>query len=114
MEHVQISEENSGLRAQNQKLTSAAAVELNILAGEVTRLSLQNAKLEKELLSARELMNSRNSNMQSGSGGNRKYNEGLRNGRRGRTSGRANETSGLVHDDFDLWNLDPEDLKMEL
>ncbi|KAI5673183.1 hypothetical protein M9H77_13547 [Catharanthus roseus] len=124
LEHVQISEENSGLRVQNQKLSeeasyakelaSAAAVELKNLAGEVTKLSLQNAKLEKELLAAREFINSRNSNLQSGSGANRKYSDGLRNGRRGRASGRVNETSGLVHDDFDSWNLDPEDLKMEL
>ncbi|KAJ9537874.1 hypothetical protein OSB04_030607 [Centaurea solstitialis] len=65
-EHVQFLEEKSGLYAQNQKLSeeasyakelaSAAAVELKNLAGEVTKLSLQNAKLEKELLSARELV----------------------------------------------------------
>lgn len=124
LEHVQISEENSGLHVQNQKLSeeasyakelaSAAAVELKNLAGEVTKLSIQNAKLEKELMAARELTNSRNSSMQSGSVANRKYSDGLRNGRRGRLSGRSNEASGLVHDDFDFWNLDPEDLKMEL
>ncbi|KAF2301918.1 hypothetical protein GH714_030399 [Hevea brasiliensis] len=65
----QLSEENSGLRVQNQKLAeeasyakelaSAAAVELKNLAGEVTKLSLQNAKLEKELLAARESVHSR-------------------------------------------------------
>ncbi|KAL3515119.1 hypothetical protein ACH5RR_022021 [Cinchona calisaya] len=124
LEHVQFLEENSGLRVQNQKfseeasyakeLASAAAVELKNLAGEVTKLSLQNAKLEKELLAARDLMNSRSSNMQSGSGGNRKNNDGPRPGRRGRVSGRVNGVSGLVHDDFDVWNLDHEDLKMEL
>lgn len=124
LEHVQFLEENSGLRVQNQKLSeeasyakelaSAAAVELKNLAGEVTKLSLQNAKLEKELLAARELINSRSLNVQSGTGGNRKNNEGPRPGRRGRVSSRVNEVSGLVHDDFDVWNLDHEDLKMEL
>lgn len=110
MQNQKLSEEASYAK----ELASAAAVELKNLAGEVTKLSLQNAKLEKELLAAREFINSRNSNLQSGSGANRKYSDGLRNGRRGRASGRVNETSGLVHDDFDSWNLDPEDLKMEL
>uniref|UniRef100_A0A5B7A9E3 Putative kinesin-related protein 11 isoform X1 n=1 Tax=Davidia involucrata TaxID=16924 RepID=A0A5B7A9E3_DAVIN len=124
LEHVQIVEENSGLRVQNQKLSeeasyakelaSAAAVELKNLAGEVTKLSLQNAKLEKELLAARELAHSRGGGSQTGNGGNRKYSDGIRGGRKGRLSGRANEVSGMVYDDFDSWNLDPDDLKMEL
>ncbi|KAL2469337.1 Kinesin motor family protein [Forsythia ovata] len=117
LEHVQILEENSGLRVQNQKLSeeasyakelaSAAAVELKNLAGEVTKLSLHNAKLEKELQAAREMMNSKN-------GGSRKYNDGQRPSRRGRLNGRANDVSGVFRDDFDSWNLDPNDLKMEL
>ncbi|KAG5247823.1 kinesin motor family protein [Salix suchowensis] len=108
---VQISEENSGLRVQNQKLSeeasyakelaSAAAVELKNLAGEVTKLSLQNAKLEKELLAAL-------------NGVNRKFNDGIRHGRKGRFSGRGNDFSGMHSDDFELWNLDPDDLKREL
>ncbi|KAK1439887.1 hypothetical protein QVD17_05711 [Tagetes erecta] len=63
LEHVKMLEENSGLSIQNQKiseeasyakeLAAAAAVELKNLAGEVTKLSLQNAKLEKELAAAR-------------------------------------------------------------
>ncbi|KAK7849823.1 kinesin-like protein kin-7d [Quercus suber] len=124
LEHVQLSEENSGLRVQNQKLAeeasyakelaSAAAVELKNLAGEVTKLSLQNAKLEKELLSARELAHSRSTALQTVNGVNRKYNDGTKLGRKGRLSGRANEISGLVCDDFESWNLDPDDLKMEL
>ncbi|KAM7482652.1 hypothetical protein LguiB_007235 [Lonicera macranthoides] len=113
VEHIQILEENSGLRVQNDKLSeeasyakelaSAAAVELKNLAGEITKLSLQNAKLEKELLAARDLMNSR------GGAGNRKYSssDGIRPGRKGRPSGRSN-------DDFESWNLDIDDLKMEL
>lgn len=116
LEHVQIVEENSGLRVQNVKLAeeasyakelaSAAAVELKNLASEVTKLSLQNAKLDKELAAARDLAQTRNP---MNGVNNRKYNDGARSGRKGRiSSGRA---SG---DEFDPWNLDPEDMKMEL
>ncbi|KAI7730530.1 hypothetical protein M8C21_006243, partial [Ambrosia artemisiifolia] len=94
-EHVKILEENSGLSVQNQKLSeeasyakelaSAAAVELKNLAAEVTKLSLQNAKLEKELVAAR--------------GGNRPK------------PGRNGRLSGWVNDEFDL---DLEDLRREL
>lgn len=124
LEHVQLSEENSGLRVQNQKLAeeasyakelaSAAAVELKNLAGEVTKISLQNAKLEKELLAARESTHSRGAAMQTVNGVNRKYSDGIKAGRKGRLSGRSTEISGVVSDDFDSWNLDPDDLKMEL
>ncbi|GAY52902.1 hypothetical protein CUMW_145480 [Citrus unshiu] len=124
LEHVQLSEENSGLHVQNQKLAeeasyakelaSAAAVELKNLAGEVTKISLQNAKLEKELLAARESMHSRGAAMQTVNGVNRKYSDGMKAGRKGRLSGRSTEISGVVSDDFDSWNLDPDDLKLEL
>ncbi|KAI3448002.1 hypothetical protein Pfo_004667 [Paulownia fortunei] len=123
LEHVHILEENSGLRVQNQKLSeeasyakelaSAAAVELKNLAGEVTKLSLQNAKLEKEIQAAREL-SSRSSSIHGGNGGNRKHNDVQRIGRRGRLSGRSNDVSGIVNDEFESWNLDPDDLKLEL
>ena len=118
-----MSEENSGLRVQNQKLSeeasyakelaSAAAVELKNLAGEVTKLSLQNAKLEKELMAARDLVNSRSAVAQTVNGVNRKYND-ARSGRKGRISSRANEISGAGLDDFESWSLDADDLKMEL
>ncbi|KAJ0076999.1 hypothetical protein Patl1_36529 [Pistacia atlantica] len=124
LEHVQLSEENSGLRVQNQKLAeeasyakelaSAAAVELKNLASEVTKISLQNAKLEKELLAARELAHSRGAAVQAVNGVNRKYSEGTRPARKGRLSGRSNDISGTSFDDFDAWNLDPDDLKIEL
>ncbi|KAI8554198.1 hypothetical protein RHMOL_Rhmol05G0080200 [Rhododendron molle] len=124
LEHVQFVEENSGLRVQNQKLSeeasyakelaSAAAVELKNLAGEVTKLSLQNAKLEKELLTARELALARGAGSQTANGVNRKYNDSLRQGRKGRISGRANEVSGMGYDDFDSWDLNTDDLRMEL
>ncbi|KAI9182153.1 hypothetical protein LWI28_022606 [Acer negundo] len=124
LEQVYLSEDNSGLRVQNQKLSeeasyakelaSAAAVELKNLAGEVTKLSLQNTKLEKELLAARELTHSRGSALQTVNGFNRKHSDGIRPGRKGRISGRSNEISGMVGDDFDAWNLNADDLKMEL
>ncbi|KAK3412575.1 kinesin-like protein KIN-7D, mitochondrial [Eucalyptus grandis] len=117
LEHVQLSEENSGLRVQNQKLAeeasyakelaSAAAVELKNLAGEVTKISLQNSKLEKELLAARELAHSR------ANGLNRKFSDGVRAARKGRLSGRSHDM-GSASDEFDAWSLDPDDLKMEL
>ncbi|KAK4757215.1 hypothetical protein SAY87_007342 [Trapa incisa] len=106
LERIQLSEENSGLLVQNQKLSeeasyakelaSAAAVELKNLASEVTKLSVQNSKLEKELNAARDLASSRPN------GFNRKFSDGARAGRKGRYGVR-----GL--DDFD-----PDDLKMEL
>ncbi|KAJ6671427.1 CENTROMERE PROTEIN E [Salix viminalis] len=124
IEQVQLSEENSGLRVQNQKLSeeasyakelaSAAAVELKNLAGEVTKLSIQNAKLEQELLASRESLHSRGSGMQAVNGVNRKHHDATRPGRKGRFSGRGNEISGMHSDDFESWNLDPDDLKMEL
>ncbi|XP_022932513.1 kinesin-like protein KIN-7D, mitochondrial isoform X2 [Cucurbita moschata] len=122
LESVHFSEEISGLHVQNQKLAeeasyakelaSAAAVELKNLAAEVTKLSLQNSKLEKELLSAQELTHSKNT--QNNYGGNRKYSDSARPGRKGRLSGRSNDVSAAACDDFDFWNLDPDDLKMEL
>ncbi|KAJ0233559.1 Kinesin-like protein KIN-7D [Hirschfeldia incana] len=116
LEHVQIVEENSGLRVQNQKLAeeasyakelaSAAAVELKNLASEVTKLSLQNTKIGKELAAARDLAQTRNP---MNGVNNRKYSDGAKSGRKGRIS--SGRSSG---DEFDSWNLNPEDLKMEL
>ncbi|KAE8692657.1 Kinesin-related protein 11 [Hibiscus syriacus] len=124
LEQVQLSEEKSGLCVQNQKLAeeasyakelaSAAAVELKNLASEVTRLSVQNAKLEKELSAARELAHSRGSSNQTVNSVNRKYNDSTRHGRKGRLSGRSHDISGAAGDGFESWNLDPDDLKMEL
>lgn len=110
------------MRVQNQKLSeeasyakelaSAAAVELKNLAGEVTKLSLQNAKLEKELMTVRDLANSRVA-VQMVNGVNRKYSD-ARSGRKGRISSRANDLSGAGLDDFDSWSLDADDLRLEL
>ncbi|KAK9165379.1 hypothetical protein Scep_000570 [Stephania cephalantha] len=128
LEHVQLMEENSGLRVQNQKLAeeasyakelaSAAAVELKNLAGEVTKLSMQNARQAKELLAAHDIANSRGIGMQASNGASRKYSEskmdGMKHGRKARLSGRGNGISDSIHEDADYWNLDPDDLKMEL
>ncbi|XP_071733676.1 kinesin-like protein KIN-7D, mitochondrial [Rutidosis leptorrhynchoides] len=111
LERVHILEENSGLYVQNQKLSeeasyakelaSAAAVELKNLAGEVTKLSLDNSKLEKELIGACEL-----ANLKSGS---RKY-DSIKPARKNRSSSRVKD----AYDEFDSWSLDLEDLRMEL
>lgn len=69
--------------------------------------------MEKELQAAREL-SSRNSSSHAGSGGPRKHNDVQRTVRRGRLSGRSNEIPGMVNDNFDSWNLDPDDMKLEL
>ncbi|PHU10680.1 hypothetical protein BC332_22540 [Capsicum chinense] len=124
LELVQSIEESSGLRVQNQKLSeeasyakelaSAAAVELKNLAGEVTKLSIQNSKLEKELLAARQAINSRSSIAQNGNVRHRKHGENLWQGRRGRVSDRESEVPGVVRDGFGTWDLDTEDLKAEL
>uniref|UniRef100_A0A7N0TVQ6 Uncharacterized protein n=1 Tax=Kalanchoe fedtschenkoi TaxID=63787 RepID=A0A7N0TVQ6_KALFE len=118
LERIEYVEENSGLRVQNQKLAeeasyakelaSAAAVELKNLAGEVTKLSLQNAKLEKELVASRAL------NIQSSNGFNRRHNENTKPGARERLSNRACDFPENESDDFDLWNIEQDDLIMEL
>lgn len=72
-------------------------------------MSVQNAKLEKELLAARE-----SSSRSSGNGGIRRHNDTQRTNRRGRASNRSNDVSGMVNDEFDSWSLDPDDLKLEL
>ncbi|KAH9611631.1 hypothetical protein KSS87_010325 [Heliosperma pusillum] len=118
LERVQLVEENSGLRVQKQKLSeeasyakelaSAAAVELKNLAAEVTKLSLQNAKLEKDLKAAHEFAHSRGSQIANGT------RNGLKAGKKNRYSSRVNDISGGVYDVLDSYSLDPEDLKMEL
>ncbi|KAE9616488.1 putative plus-end-directed kinesin ATPase transcription factor C2H2 family [Lupinus albus] len=112
LEQVQLSEENSGLHVQNQKLSeeasyakelaSAAAMELKNLAGEVTKLSLQKTKLEKDLMAARDLVNTRNAVVQTVNGVNRKYDANF--GRKGRISCRGNEISGAGLDEFESWS----------
>ncbi|KAE8703149.1 Kinesin-related protein 11 [Hibiscus syriacus] len=124
VKQVQLAQENSGLRVQNKKLAeeasyakelaTAAAVELKSLAGEVTKISMQNAKQEKELLAARELAHSRSLANPNLHGVNRKYNASMRPGHKGLLSGRSYDFSGVASDDFESWNLDPHDLKMEL
>ncbi|KAF9620842.1 hypothetical protein IFM89_014779 [Coptis chinensis] len=128
LEHVHLMEENSGLRVQNQKLAeeasyakelaSAAAVELKNLAGEVTKLSLHNARQEKELLAAQDMINSRGAGMQTVNGVSRKFSEGkiesMRLGRKGRLTGRGNEIPSTVFNEAEYWNLDPDEIRTEL
>lgn len=124
LELVQSVEESSGLRVQNQKLfeetsyakelASAAAVELKNLAGEVTSLSIQNKELEKELLAARQALNSRSTIAHTGNVRHRKHGENLWQGRRSRVSDRESEVPGVVRDGLGTWDLDTKDLKMEL
>lgn len=120
LESIQIAKENSELRLQNQKLSeeasyekelsSAAAMELKNLAAEVTKLSLINAKLEKELQATRLLSSSINA-------GNQKLNNAHRTNQRGYLSGCSNEIP-MASDEFDSGSLDTDDdgddMRMEL
>lgn len=87
LELVQRVEESStGLQVQNQKLfeqasyakelASDASVELKNVAGEVKKLSMHNTRLEKQLLAARQLLNS-SSIVQIGNVRHRKHGENL-------------------------------------
>ncbi|KAK6121486.1 hypothetical protein DH2020_044765 [Rehmannia glutinosa] len=88
LEHVQFLEENSGLRVQNQKLSEEASYAKELASA---------AAVELKNLAARA-----------------QPNDVQRTSRRGRLSGRSNDVSGLINDEFDSWNLDPDDLKLEL
>ncbi|XP_020094231.1 kinesin-like protein KIN-7K, chloroplastic [Ananas comosus] len=107
---LKLVEDNRELLSQNQKLAeessyakelaSAAAVELKNLAEEVTKLSLENARLEKELVVAQDMTHSR--------AGNNKL------GRKSRPASRGREAGSSIHDDTESFSLDLEDMKMEL
>ncbi|KAK9108946.1 hypothetical protein Sjap_017006 [Stephania japonica] len=66
LEHIKLLEENNGLHLEKQKLAeeasyakelaSDAAVELKNLASEITKLSLDNDRLAKELLDSQEMV----------------------------------------------------------
>ncbi|KAI3989144.1 hypothetical protein MKX01_033180 [Papaver californicum] len=128
LEHVQLKEENSGLRIQNQKLAeeasyakelaSAAAVELKNLADEVTKLSLQNSRQAKELGAAQDMVACYKGGIQSNNGSSRKYSEskvdGMKVGRKNRFPVRGSELPGTAYDDGEYWNPDQDDVKMEL
>ncbi|KAL8143767.1 hypothetical protein V2J09_016799 [Rumex salicifolius] len=88
LQNVQILEDNSGLRVQNQKLSeeaslakelaSSAAVELKNLAGEA--IHVRNASIQ---------------------GGNRRHKDVVKQGRRGLFSARTNDMSSNTYADFD-------------
>ncbi|KAK5771089.1 hypothetical protein PVK06_047264 [Gossypium arboreum] len=104
--NVQLSEENSGLCFENQKpteeasyakeLTSVDVVEFKNLVGKLTKLSMQNAKLKKELLVARIFVN------QTINGINSKYCDNTRHWKKGRWSGHSYDFSRVACDGFEL------------
>nr|CAD1840353.1 unnamed protein product [Ananas comosus var. bracteatus] len=107
---LKLVEDNRELLSQNQKLAeessyakelaSAATVELKNLAEEVTKLSLENARLEKELVVTQDMAHSR--------AGNNKL------GRKSRPASRGREAGSSIHDDTESFSLDLDDMKMEL
>ncbi|CAA7391963.1 unnamed protein product [Spirodela intermedia] len=105
LERLQLVEENTGLRMQNQdlaeeaayakELASSAAVELKNLAEEVTKLSKQNARQAKELMAAQEMAYQRAGPLPPGHGTGR-------HSRRGRSTSRGQEfLGGAAHDDLE-------------
>ncbi|KAK1326298.1 Kinesin-like protein NACK2 [Acorus calamus] len=126
LEHIHLQEENAELISHNQKLSeeasyakelaSAAAVELKNLAGQVTKLSVQNARQAKEILALQET--TRGASMQNINGGIRKFsegrNDGMHLGRRGRSHSRGSEISNPRSDEFEYRNLAADDIKIEL
>lgn len=122
-ERVQLIEQNHMLLDDNQKLSeeasyakelaSAAAAELKNLTEEVTKLSLQNARQAKELSAAQEIAISRSAGC-----GIRKYsenrNDGVKLGRKGRPSSRVGDVANTLYDDTGNWNLDLDNMNMEL
>ena len=113
-------EENGGLQIQGLKLAeeasyakelaSAAAVELKNLAEEVKKLSLQNSQLTNELIAVQEASFSRLSNNPSTNGGYAKVNHVKLTQERAWTGRDVDDDVA----DFDSWELDPDDVKMEL
>ena len=113
-------EENGGLQIQGLKLAeeasyakelaSAAAVELKNLAEEVKKLSLQNSQLTNELIAVQEASFSRLSNNPSTNGGYAKVSHVKLTQERAWTGRDVDDDVA----DFDSWELDPDDMKMEL
>ncbi|RWW82710.1 hypothetical protein BHE74_00008822 [Ensete ventricosum] len=124
LEHLRLIEENHSLLSQNQKLAeeasyakelaSAAAVELKNLAEEVTKLSLQNARQAKELLAAQDLA----AHSKTANSTIRRFPEnkidGIKLGRRSRPPSRSGDFGNTVFNDVENWNLDLDDIRMEL
>lgn len=122
-DRVQFIEQNHMLLDENKKfseeasyakeLASAAAAELKNLTEEVTKLSLQNARLAKELSAAQDYAFSR-----SAASVVRKHsenrNEVIKLGRKGRPSSRVGDIANAIYDDTGSWNIDMDDMKMEL
>ncbi|XP_042430207.1 kinesin-like protein KIN-7K, chloroplastic [Zingiber officinale] len=119
-ERLQLIEENNELLSHNKRLAeeasyakelaSAAAVELKNLAEEVTKLTLQNARQAKDLLTAQDLAYSKPAN-----GATRRFseskNETIKLGRRSRP---ASRNSGGGNTNIENWDLDLDGIRMEL
>ncbi|XP_042452096.1 kinesin-like protein KIN-7K, chloroplastic [Zingiber officinale] len=119
-ERLQLIEENNELLSHNKRLAeeasyakelaSAAAVELKNLAEEVTKLTLQNARQAKDLLTAQDLAYSKTAN-----GATRRFseskNETIKLGRRSRP---ASRNSGGGNTNIENWDLDLDGIRMEL
>jgi centromeric protein E len=92
-------------------LASAAAVELKNLAEEVKKLSLQNSQLANDLITVQEASFSRLSRTSSANGsGYAKKSHMKLTQERGWTHRNLDDDVA----DIDSWELDPEDVKMEL
>ncbi|WOL10066.1 kinesin-like protein KIN-7K, chloroplastic [Canna indica] len=123
LERLQLAEENHGLLSQNQKLAkeasyakelaSAAAVELKNLAEEITKLSLQNASQAKELLAAQDLAYSKTANANIRRFSESK-NDNIKVGRKSRPSSKSGVVGSTVFEEVENWNLDLDDIRMEL
>ncbi|XP_020600098.1 kinesin-like protein KIN-7K, chloroplastic isoform X2 [Phalaenopsis equestris] len=123
LERTQLVEQNHMLLHDNQNLSeeasyakelaSAAAAELKNLTEEVTKLSLQNARLTKEFSAVQEVAFSRSAGCAI-----RKHsenrNEGVKLGRKGRQSSRVADVANTTYDDTGSWNLDLDDMRMKL
>ncbi|XP_057865552.2 kinesin-like protein KIN-7C, mitochondrial isoform X2 [Cryptomeria japonica] len=126
-EKVQLIEEKGGLEIQCQKLAeeasyakelaSAAAVELKSLAEDFTQLSFQNTELTKELETRQRMEFYRGSSKPAIGNGHFKYYENkieqVKPIQKKRSIG-GNEFLNDNINDIESWNLDSEDIKMEL
>ncbi|RWV96505.1 hypothetical protein BHE74_00027772 [Ensete ventricosum] len=97
-----------------KELASAAAVELKNLAGEVTKLSLQNERQAKELLAIQDLAAYSKTANGTICRFSESKNDGIKLGRKGRPPSRSGDAGNKGSDDMDNRNLDLGDVRMEL
>ncbi|KAK9136268.1 hypothetical protein Syun_015598 [Stephania yunnanensis] len=125
LEHIKLLEKNDGLHLEKQKLAeeasyakelaSDAAVELKNLAGEITKLSLDNDRLAKELLASQVMTFSLSVGTKNNS--NKYSATKCCNSNLERTVQLASshcEEISAVRDNTDHWNLDSKEILKEL